>query len=208
MRNTRLLLALLVLAGAAGVVHAGKVYKWVDKNGQVHYTNTPPPEAAQQDRTVLDEHGNVTEKLQGAMTPEEIEAERLRRIEREEQERLAQELAAKDNMLLQTYTTVEEMELARDGRIAALEAQVKVVSGAISSLESQLAGLEQRVRIIRQNGSTVPPAVEKELADTRAELLSNQKFLIARQEEQQHIRSVFDADIARFKELKGLRKQP
>lgn len=203
MRNAILLLA-LCLAGI-GVAHAGKVYKWVDKNGQVHYTNTPPPEAAQQDRTVLDEHGNVTDKLRGAMTPEEIEAERQRQAKIEAQERLAQEQAAKDSMLLQTYTTVEEMQLARDGRIAALEAQVKVASGAISSLETQLAGLEQRAATVQQNGSPVPEQLQGEIEDTRQELLNNQKFLMARKEEQNDIRNRFDTDIARFKELKGIK---
>lgn len=204
MRNSTLLLAAFVLCAAGGIAEAGKVYKWVDKNGQVHYTNTPPPEVAQQDRTVLDEHGNVTEQLRGAKTPEEIEAERLRQAELAAQEKLAKERAAKDNMLLQTYTSVEEMELARDGRIAALDAQVKVVSGAIGSLEMQLAKLSQQAETVRQNGNPVPEKLQQDMKDTEAELLDNQKFLMARKEEQDQIRANFAADIARFKELKGI----
>lgn len=203
MRKSLVLVSLLAL-GAAGVVHAGKVYKWVDKDGNVHYTNTPPPEAAQRDRTVLDEHGNVTETLQGAQTPEELEAERRREAEIERQKQLAEERAARDNMLLQTYTTVGEMEMARDGRINALEAQVKVVSGAIASLETQLAGLESRASALREGGKPVPEDLQKQIDETRAELLDNQKFLIARKEEQDEVRERFDADIARFKELRGL----
>jgi hypothetical protein len=203
MRKSLVLVSLLALC-AAGVVHAGKVYKWVDKDGNVHYTNTPPPEAAQRDRTVLDEHGNVTETLQGAKTPEEIEAERQRQAEIARQEKLAEERAARDNMLLQTYTTVGDMEMARDGRINALEAQVKVVSGAIGSLETQLAGLESRAAMLRDGGKPVPEELQRQIDETRAELLDNQKFLIARKEEQDQVRERFATDIARFKELKGL----
>lgn len=198
------LLAALALAANA---EAGEVYKWVDKDGNVHYSNTPPPEAAQRERQVLDESGRVTETLEAPMTPAEIEAERRRQAELAEQERLEKERAARDRMLLQTYTAVDEMEMARDGRIAALEAQVKVVSGTIASLEQQLAELDQRADTIRKAGNPVPEALEQQIETTRQELLDNQKFLLARQQEQNEIRKKFDADIARFKELKGIGRE-
>ena len=203
MRHTFLLASILVLS--VGAAEAGSVYKWTDKDGNVHYTNTPPPEAAQQERTVLDEHGNVKERLAAPKTPEEIEAARQAEAERAAQEQLEKEQAAKDNMLLQTYTTAEEMAMARDGRLAALEAQVKVVSGTISSLETHLADLDQQAAGFREAGKPVPAHLQKNIDKTRDELLQNQKFLLAREEEQEQIRQKFTADIARFKELKGLK---
>src|SRR5690606_31971733 len=112
------------------------------------------------------------------------------------------EQAAKDNMLLQTYTGVDEMEMARDGRIAALDAQIRVVSGTIGSLQTRLAELGQRSDALKAADKPVPEAMQKEINATRAELLENQKFLVARKEEQEQIREKFAADIARFKELK------
>jgi len=40
------LLIVLVLALAAGPAAAGKLYKWTDKDGKVHYTDQPPPSEA------------------------------------------------------------------------------------------------------------------------------------------------------------------
>lgn len=204
MRTSLIFIFLLALCAAMGAAHAGKVYKWTDKDGNVHYSNTPPPAAAQRERTVLDEHGNVTDVLEAPKSPEEIAAAEQRKAELEKQQRLAAEQAAKDNMLLQTYTGVDEMVMARDGRIAALEAQVRVVSGTISSLQTRLAELGQRADTVRANGNPIPAAMQKEMDETRAELLENQKFLIARKEEQEQIRAKFAKEIARFKELKGL----
>lgn len=203
MRNPLLVICALLLFASSATAFAGKVYKWVDKDGNTHYTNTPPPEASQQERTVLDEHGNVTETLSAPKTAAEIEAERQRTAEQAEADRLAKEQAAKDNMLLQTYSTAEEMELARDGRLAALEAQVKVVSGTISSLEIQLTEQERQAAHFRDGGKPVPAHVQAAMEKTRKELLQNQKFLMAREEEQDQIRQKFAADIARFKELRG-----
>lgn len=207
MRNFLFLVSLIVLFATPGLAGAGSVYKWVDKDGNVHYTNTPPPEASQQERTVFDEHGNVTDTLAAPKTLEELEAERKLEAERLEAERLAKEQAARDNMLLQTYTSAEEMELARDGRLAALEAQVKVVSGTISSLDAQLADLEQQARNFSENGKPVPRPIQDRIKKTRADLLQNQKFLLAREAEQEEIRKKFGADIERFNELKGVAKQ-
>lgn len=36
------LLLLCALLTGAGAAHAEKVYKWVDENGKLHYTNQPP----------------------------------------------------------------------------------------------------------------------------------------------------------------------
>lgn len=203
MRNSLLILGLATLLFASASVHAGKVYKWVDKDGKVYYTNTPPPEASQQERTVLDEHGNVTDTLAAPRTQEELEADRQRQAALAEQERLAKEQAAKDHMLLQSYSTAEELEMARDGRLSALDAQIKVVSGAISSLETQLAELHQQKIGFESAGKPVPANIQNNIDKTRSELLENQKFLIAREKEQDQIREKFALDIARFKELRG-----
>jgi hypothetical protein len=36
----------LMLMAAAGTLHAGELYRWVDQDGRVHYTDTPPPPQA------------------------------------------------------------------------------------------------------------------------------------------------------------------
>lgn len=46
MRSPRTLAPLLLLGLLAQPAAAGTVYKWKDASGQVHYTQTPPPEGA------------------------------------------------------------------------------------------------------------------------------------------------------------------
>jgi glutaredoxin len=36
----------LVLMVVVGTLHAGELYRWVDENGRVHYTDQPPPPQA------------------------------------------------------------------------------------------------------------------------------------------------------------------
>ena len=186
---------------------AAKLYKWVDKDGNVHYTNHPPPEAAKEERQVLDERGIAVETLARQKTQEEIAAEekaaREQRAAQLERERLQRESDMRDRMLITSYARVADMEEARDGRSAAIEAQINVASGVIGSLEARVVDLENRVKRIRDSGRTVPEATQAQLDEARKELLDNQKFLLARREEQELIRRQFADDIARFKELSG-----
>jgi hypothetical protein len=44
--NTRLLVITIALLAAATTAHAGKIYKWVDENGNVNYGERPPSKHA------------------------------------------------------------------------------------------------------------------------------------------------------------------
>lgn len=197
------LILLTVVLAWATPADAGKLYKWVDEDGKVHYTDTPPPESSKQERDVLNEHGQVTETLERQKTPEEIAAEEARKEELRRQKEAEEAQAVKDRALLSTYTNVEQIEMAREGRINAIESQINVVSSTISNLEERLMGLEQQAAQIRNNDRPVPDNLQKRIEDTRNELLNNQRYLMRKQEERDENRKKFNAEIERYKELRG-----
>jgi len=45
-REMRTLALIIIMALATAPAAAGKLYKWVDQNGEVHYTDQPPPPEA------------------------------------------------------------------------------------------------------------------------------------------------------------------
>ncbi|HWP94914.1 MAG TPA: DUF4124 domain-containing protein [Gammaproteobacteria bacterium] len=198
----------LVLAGAADAGTApkkgGKLYKWVDENGVVHYGDKIPPEYAKQEREVLTEQGIKVDTLEAQKTPEQLAAEAAERERQEQERKAAEERAAHDRMLLATYTSVADLERARDRRIQDLEAQVRVTSGTIANLETQLAELEKQRKTFVASGREVPAQLDQDIEHARADLLRNQQFLIAKQQEIEKTRRTFADDIARFKELRGI----
>src|SRR5690606_7884572 len=85
----------LALSGAA---EAQKLYRWVDKDGKVHYSDHVPPEAVDQARDELNDQGLKVRSVERALTPEEI-AERDARLKREAEEAaLAAEQAKRDQV--------------------------------------------------------------------------------------------------------------
>ena len=199
---TRILLtaAILLLATSA---QAAKMYRWVDKDGNVHYSDKLPPEASQQERQVLNEQGVTTETLDRQLTDEEIEEKNRLAAEEEAKQFALEERRKHDDMLRQSYTSVADMEESRDGRITAIESQVLVTSRSIATLEKRVSESEAQANQLRDSGKEVPQNLRDQINDTRDELLENQKSLMARRTEQEQIRQQFDEDIARFKEITG-----
>ena len=71
------------LITSASVVNA-KVYKWVDENGQVHFTNTPPPKKKITEVKISDDNGSKTNSTRssGKYSNKSFE-NRLSKIERQ-----------------------------------------------------------------------------------------------------------------------------
>ena len=68
MRN--FLILMLIIGGMTTDASAKKkLYKWVDDNGQVHYSDKVPPKQIKKEHQELSGHGVVLEKIGGAWTP-------------------------------------------------------------------------------------------------------------------------------------------
>jgi hypothetical protein len=71
-------LAATLVAGAVSAQSKGgpKLYRWVDKDGKVHYDDALPPEAVNQARTEFSaKTGSVAGQVERALTPEERAAQ-------------------------------------------------------------------------------------------------------------------------------------
>ena len=76
---------LIVLLCVCGVSHA-EIYKWVDKNGKVHYSQTPPDKSAEK-MDIENEPEISTDSYQNEQSPSSIESQK-RYSDYLEQERL------------------------------------------------------------------------------------------------------------------------
>lgn len=200
--------AFLADAAVADGKKSDKLYKWVDENGIVHYGDHVPAEYAKAERQVLNEQGVPIKTLQKELTPAEMAAE-LRRIEQESaRAQAAARASERDRILLLSYIDVREIEMLRDQRIATLEGQLRVNEHYVARLRAQLLDLEERAREFNYpfDENSTKPQLPDDLAQ---DLLSTVNQLSVREaeshrirSEQAEIRAQFDADIARFRELK------
>jgi Domain of unknown function (DUF4124) len=186
-----------------------KLYSWKDEHGNVHYSETIPPEYANRDREVLNQHGVRVGTEEGEITPEErAEMERVAAIA-EAERRARLDVARHDRMLLETYITVADIEDLRDRRLELLEAQIKVTEAYLGNLRKRLIALQDEASefkpyTTKPDAPQIPQNIALELSRT-LELINTYESTLARTRgDQQTLRESFDKDIARFRELKGV----
>jgi len=204
--------AAALLTTLAIVIHcdeaaAQKIRRWVDDNGVVHYSEFVPPEYADRDRDVLNEHGIAVDFEQGAITDEE-RAEYARLAEEEDaRRREAEAMARRDKVLLDTYLTVDEIEALRDRRVELMESQIKVTEQYLANLRKRLTALEREAEKLSQRDASeagLPEDLRLEISRTTASISLYEENLERARTERNDLQAAFAADISRFAELKGL----
>jgi hypothetical protein len=209
--SAKLLLSAVVLALLAGAAAAQsdkqkKLYRWVDKDGQVHYGDSVPAEYAEQDREVLNRQGVPVGREEGTITPEEAAAKAAAdKAARDEQKR-----KLRDRVLLQTYQSVQELEVLRDNRLDLVDAQLTIQEQSLSNLRAQRAQIQRMAaRYAPVNtGSDAQPLPDELAADLEQsanDIQTQESNLVRRREERESIRKTFEADIARYKELRTVK---
>ncbi len=194
-------IALLSVSALAFAGTGPKLYKWVDKDGITHYGSTIPPEYASQQTEQIDAQGNVVKVQAAEKTPEQLAAEQKAQQQATQQAQVDAAQQAHDKVLLDTYTSTAGMNRDRDSKLSSIDAQVNVFIGTITGLQTTLADLQDRSNELASKNQPVTPKLQKQIDDTKAQLITNQQQLLKEQQNKQEVSAQFTNDIARFKQL-------
>ncbi|HEX2493017.1 MAG TPA: hypothetical protein VHK24_04520 [Steroidobacter sp.] len=218
MRWTPTIAAVAFLALASGVVAAQKAqtsgssareafFRCKDARGQFHYGDYMPPPCVGLDTEVLNERGVVVRVIEG----QHSRAARLAREELEVKKRQEQEAREqRDRMLIDTYQSVEDIERLRDERLEQLAAQYRVTEQNIANLRERQGRLETQIARFKPysdgpNAPALPDHIAEEMVHTVNGLRIYEESLASNRKEQADLKISFEAEIRRFKELKGIR---
>lgn len=202
-------LALLTLPVAGS---AAEVYRWVDENGEVHYSESLPPDFKDKGHDVLNDQGLVVDEDQKLTpqpppdvpdknAPQELprDASGLPRpkalySEAEMQQRM-------DNFLMLRYESEQEITDAMDVEIKQLNYDRRLLEGSRASTEEAYRG-QIRVAADRQRaGLEVPPETSQEIRKLRSNLAQNRKSLDGLQLREDSIRADFEKQLERYRVL-------
>jgi chromosome segregation ATPase len=189
---------------------AGGIKCWNNGEGVRECGNIVPPEYAQKSYRELNEHGVLIGQTPRAKTPEELEREQADRrkqaAEQAELSRIAQEQAKRDRVLLHTFTTEEDLVLARDGKIQTIEARIRHIESRIGKLDESLESLKSRAAVLERRGNNVPEELRKDITDIEREMADNRESIELWRAEQNDVRASFELDLYRFRELKAIER--
>jgi hypothetical protein len=181
----RILSTVLAVTTLIMLTGAGQVFRWVDKDGNIHYGDSVPPEYAEQVFGKSEEDTEDTEDVAKARQDEQ------------------------DRILLKTYLSVDDIERVRDRRVEQLQLRQEVTQRYLDLQTSRLAELEllaSESSVDPETGENIgtPDDLLIEIEQTRDSINVYEERMVRNEKEQQSIQAKFAKDILRFRELKGL----
>lgn len=210
-RKTILLTTALLLAlGGTAFADSGKtkLYKWVDKDGVVHYGNSIPAEYASQASQQLNSQGEVVGTTAAQKTPEQLAADAKAQQLAQQQVDAQKAQVAHDKVLMDTYTSTADIERDRDSKLSAIDTQINVLNGSIAGLQTAVAEYQSRAYELTSKNKPVPPDLQKNIDDNQKQLLADQQQLLHERQTKQDVAQQFSDDIARYKLLTGQTPAP
>lgn len=195
---------LLVTLALPGLVDA-QLYRWVDDDGRIHYSDSLPPDRASDERREFSRSGQALRDVERAPTESEIRAlEEARReaartrAEEQEQRRRQSEY---DRMLTVTYSSVGQLEETRDERIERIRALVNASTIRQERYDEEIISLREQAAQAERRGTGDAEEIYQRLETARERLKEEQSYMNAQKAEIGRIQDEFTAHISRFKEL-------
>ena len=195
------ILAAFVGLAAAPASAQQHLYKCKDAKGKTYYTQTPPTECLGKEMDELSKQGTVVKKREAAPTPEQIAAREAEEKRKKEEEVLAKEEKRKNQALLNTYASENDIE---DGRQRAL----KQVEQATKEIEKRIEDAQKRAQKLASEKEfytkkPMPKKLQDDIRNNDIDLKGQQDALAAKKKEIGDINAKYDEDKRRFLELTG-----
>lgn len=144
------------------------VYKWVDEDGDVHYSQTLPPERSGEAHDRLTSDGLVAERVGRVKTAEELEALKAERAQKKEQAEQQRIQAQQDRLFLAAFPTEEDVRQSIQSRRETVIAERESVEALIEQSRARFASRVERAAALERRGESVSEALVERIADDRA----------------------------------------
>lgn len=196
--------ATLAFAGAAQA-QEGRLYRWTDKDGNVHYSQTIPAEAVEAARDEISMNTALTvDRVERALTPEEREAAEAAAALAAEEAKALEDAANRDRVLVTSYPNEEELRRAFGERVQLQREMVRTTQVAIESDRQSLAGLLRHAADLELNDTSVDRRTAENIVQVHGELVRQMASLSVQQAESDALALEMEATVARYRELRAL----
>jgi hypothetical protein len=195
------------LAGATLAVVAGAVcaaetlYRYTNDEGVLVIHYTVPPEFVNNGYDVLNTDGSLREVVPRGLTEEERESRAGELETQRQQAEEAERLQIWDDSLMRRYSSIADIEAARDRELRDLDVRISILRSTVRSLKKQVEGNQVRAADIERGGGQVPEAILSAISGLQGEIGETERSIEERLLEVDTVEDEYSKDINRFTEL-------
>ena len=194
LKNNGVSIVILLSCFICMQAHADKrILKWVDSKGVTHYGDQMPPTSAGRSNQEINGQGITVKRNTKAVT--KTEDDRLTK-EKQEQQR-------KDNVLLASYTTAEEIDLARNRNLDMEKAALQALTLQKENVDERIQRTIKMAENFKTKKKPVPDYLQEEIKLAKAESNKFAKKISAHESVLDKINRQYDTEKYRFITLKA-----
>ena len=170
----------------------------VDDEGKSHYYNKQlPPECEDKASVEMNKQGVVMGRIEAKLA-EQPKEDKAALIAAEQK---LDEVKRRDTVLLNTYTSEEEIDLARERNVHPIELTIVGVEKRLEIAKTRLKDLINQAKQAAQAKSPTLAGIKKEIIPVQKEAQNLQQEIKNNQQRIAHIENQFGLDKKRFIEL-------
>jgi hypothetical protein len=169
--------------------------KCVDNHGKFHYYDSILPDECQGKATIeMNKQGVVINRVEEAVS-QSTEEDKTAHLA--EAQRLARE-KKEDSVLLNIYTSAEEIDLARERNIHPVELAIIGTKKRLEIAQTRLDNLQKQAKEAEKLSSPNLTSIQQDIIPTQREVANLRKELMDNQQRIENIKAKYDADKERF----------
>jgi hypothetical protein len=210
MKVINLFVLLLLLVTTCINAYAGKIYRFVDKDGTSTMSKSLPPYAAQGGYDILDD--TSLRLIERVYTQEELikvqqQKKHIEAIKQKKQQKIDDERAlriaqrTKDRTLLARYPTEQVFIKSRDANLRYRQNQVDELNSALEEYQRRLVELQTVAAETEINGETLSPSLQKHLEENEAGIKESKRLIAETIGSNKLAEKQYKSDLTRLRQL-------
>lgn len=194
MHKSKLIFAVAAMLALFSLSAQAKLYKWVDENGVTHYGSTIPPRYAGQkseelqNGMVVQPKPNLDQGKKKTTAPKELTPAQI------EQKR-------RDNALLGTYDSPDEIDRAMNRELQQADARMESINIQLQTAQEDLKGLNQQKSDLVKAHRPVGKLLQDRIDQVNRRLTQLNASKSETETEKEKIRASYSSDKKRYIEL-------
>jgi hypothetical protein len=181
--------------------NAKNFHKWIDEEGNVHYSSIVPPSAVGQARSQINNRGFTVSKVAKAKSEEEIEAahaltlrEKNAKTARNNQNRL-------DQQLLRTFSSAKDL-LARESiQLESSATRIHNIKANIGRTKKIILTHQKKAAQFEKQGKGIPEYLTEELAELESVISTANNKIKEQQRNAIKVKKKYRKDLVRYQQL-------
>lgn len=209
MKKNRIMLFLAlsigITYGLPAFADTGNYYKYKDDNGHTIISSTLPPEAANQGYQIVSPMGTIVETVDPKKSAEELNNEAILQKQKEAAEQESNKLreqekaqAQKDDILLKSFSSAQDIERARNDKLASIQVLEQIMRESMIGLEKQLQDAKTAAVSYQTSNKPIPEKIQKTIQESERQIKENTTYLERKSLEKKEIHTKYQQLLDRF----------